>query len=100
MGLVTFQLLVPNATCTYTNIYFVPGAQENGDLRLRDGLSGETITGGRVEIYLNKVWGTLDAGTDKKNMTGAARTACRQLGYDSEAYVGTVSSLKYVCCWE
>ena len=64
-------------------------------MRLSDGSNDGVIASGRVEIYLNKVWGTLDAGTNEKGMmTRTARTACRQLGYDSEAFAGTVSSLK------
>ncbi len=48
---------------------------------------------GRVEIYLNGVWGTIDAGTDSSSQIGPAQTVCRQLGYDDSSDYGTVSSL-------
>ena len=80
--------------CKIGVLCYASESQEYGDLRLSDGLNEGGIASGRVEIYLNKVWGTLDAGTNKIEVTRTARTACRQLGYDSEAFAGTVSSLK------
>ena len=59
-----FFLLVP-ANCT------------NGELRLR---GGENITEGRVEICINRAWGTIcDTQWDYRDV----QVVCRQLGFPS-----------------
>ena len=54
-------------------------AVNSGDLRLVRGLSTSTsYSSGRLEIYLNGLWGTVcDDGWDSTN----SDVACRQLGY-------------------
>ncbi len=76
----------------YWRFHFIhTGAWQNGDLRLRDCATSHS---GRVEINLNSVWGTVDAGTDVSSQMGPAQTVvCRQLGYDGSSNYGTVSEL-------
>ena len=64
-------------------------AQQNGDLRLQD--QDEQYVSGRVELYLDGVWGTVDAGTGVQ--LGPAQTICRQLGYFDSLNSGTVIDL-------
>ena len=66
------------------------GAQQNGDVRLRD---GSPYTG-RVEVYMESEWGTVqyDSTYDQE---GVARTICTQLGYGDQTSYGTVEDLKY-----
>ncbi len=72
----------PSLACT--------GAQQNGDVRL----IGGSTSAGRVEIYLDSVWGTMDAGTDSGDQKGPAQTVCRQLGFDNVgSKFGTVTQL-------
>ena len=62
-------------------------SQSNGDIRL----ANVTSTGiGRVEIFLNRTWGTICS--DDFN-EGAALAACRQLGHYDHLQFGTVETL-------
>ncbi len=49
---------------------------------------------GRVEVYLDELWGTVNAGVSDDQQKGTAQTICRQLGYDNSDYYGTVSKLR------
>lgn len=67
-----------------------PGAQQYGDLRLEDGTLADS---GRVEIFRNGVWGTINAGTSNSDQSGPAQTICRQLGYYDTVTFGTVAEM-------
>ena len=49
----------------------------NGALRL---VGGPRVNEGRVEVYLNGVWGTV-CGLEAQLSRGSADVLCRQLGY-------------------
>ena len=66
-------------------------AQSNGDIRLA-GNSGNDHSG-RLEIFLNKAWGTVCYDTVSP---GAAQAACRQLGYSDYEAVDTVANMGWV----
>lgn len=71
-------------------------AQQNGDLRLASELVGVPM--GRVEIFLDRQWGTLRF-NDKSHFSeqqGAAQAICRQLGYYDQLKVGNVTNFKYM----
>ena len=53
----------------------------NGELRI---VNGTTVTSnlGRVEVYLNGVWGTV-CGAQTQFSRPSAEVICRQLGYKS-----------------
>ena len=51
----------------------------NGELRIVD---GPTRNLGRVEVYLNEVWGTV-CGAQTQYSRHSAEVICRQLGYRS-----------------
>ena len=67
-------------------------ALNNGDIRL---VGNETIPyQGRLEIFLNKTWGTICA-KHSPNLRSVADTACRQLRFKSAFAYGTVEELSY-----
>lgn len=63
-------------------------AQSNGDIRL---VGGGNSHSGRLEIFLNNVWGTVCYDTVSP---GAAQAACRQLGYSDYESVDTVTKMR------
>ena len=70
-------------------------AQQNGDVRLASEAVGVPM--GRVEIYLDQVWGTMRFNADSSHSSeqqGAAQAICRQLGYYDQLKVGSVKDLK------
>lgn len=68
-------------------------AQNNGDIRLVG--SNETLPyQGRLEIFLNKKWGTI-CGKNSPNLRGVADTACRQLRFKYAFAYGTVDEFSY-----
>lgn len=68
------------------------GQQITGSLRLV-GNAGTESGQGRLEIYLNRQWGTVC-----ESSFGAADAilACNQLGYKTYSDFGTVGDLRYV----
>ncbi len=64
---------------------------QDGDIRL----AGGTATRGRLELYYG-VWGTVcyDSQKSTELEKGAARAACRQLGYEDMVDVGTVVDMR------
>ena len=70
------------------------GAQTTGDLRL---VGGDSPRKGRVEIYLNGEWGTIEV---RGNLIGSSRerwaadAICRQLGYPDSTDRGDVEDLE------
>ena len=83
--------------CCILRFYtFLPSADnpQNGDLRL----SGGSSLKGRLEVYnsTTDVWGTVCYTNDIAQQNwekGAARAACRQLGYQDVITVGSVTQL-------
>ena len=67
--------------------YPVPENCTNGELRLR---GGTTPREGRVEICINKIWGTI-CGTLWDNRD--AQVVCRQLGFPS---IGEILYVKFI----
>ena len=61
--------------------------QSTGDLRLvRNGLTSNSYTSGRLEVYYSGRWGTVcDDGWTSTN----TRVACRQLGFPGAASIIT-----------
>lgn len=58
-------------------------------------LAGSNTTRrGRVELYLDGVWGTVGARRGIRRRTWAADTICRQLGYSDSSERGTVADLR------
>ena len=72
------------------SVYSDVAAQNNGDIRLVDNNNNSQSGSGRLEIYLNNVWGTVCSDTIS---TGAAQAACRQLGYSDYQRVDEVAKL-------
>ena len=75
---------------------FLPSTDnpQNGDIRL----SGGSSLKGRLEVYnsTTDVWGTVCYTNDIAQQNwekGAARAACRQLGYQDVISVGSVTQL-------
>ena len=67
-------------------------AINNGDIRL---VGNETIPyQGRLEIFLNKTWGTICA-KHSPSLQSVADTACRQLKFKSTFAYGPVEELSY-----
>lgn len=63
----------------------------NGDVRL---IRNDTYSnGGRLEIYLNEQWGTVQF-NPYLSQRGVAQAVCRQLGYDNYIERGTVVTLE------
>ena len=77
------------------NLQLPAGAQENGDLRLQE---GDTPYTGRVELYMNDTWGTVefDYGLTATE-EGVAQTICTQLGYGAQTAYGTTRALRCGC---
>ena len=78
---------------------FFPSADnpQNGDIRL-SGLVDRSSLKGRLEVYnsTTDVWGTVCYTNDIAQQNwekGAARAACRQLGYQDVISVGSVTQL-------
>ena len=65
------------------------GAQQNGDIRLE----GDTLTRGRLEIYLEGRWGTI-CYNSFSSQRGVAQAACRQLGYNDFVKVDRVGNME------
>ena len=77
-----------------THSFLSAEAPQNGDIRLAGGSSLE----GRLEVYnsTTNVWGTVCYNDDTAEQNwekGAARAACRQLGYQNFVNVGSVTQL-------
>ena len=66
-----------------------------GSLRLITGFTTSSVgnSGGRLEIYINREWGTV---CDGSFGSSEAEVACRQLGYRAVTRFGSVGSLGYV----
>ena len=68
-------------------------AQLQGSIRLNNDGDQARINSGRLEIYVNGIWGTVC--DDGFGLT-EANLACRQLGYNGSAlFYGNVGSLRY-----
>ena len=67
-------------------------AQLQGSIRLNNDGDQSRINSGRLEIYVNGVWGTVC--DDGFGLT-EANAACWQLGYDGALFYGNVGSLRY-----
>ena len=71
------------------------GASEtNGDVRLAGGRIENGYASGRVELYLDGQWGTMDGGDIHNPLRSAAVAACHQLQYYAPHAVGTAETLK------
>ena len=86
--------LMKTIPCIIKDRTFSPvaaGGPQNGDIRLADG----TATKGRLEVYLDGVWGTVCYDPEYYTVweKGAARAACRQLGFNNQINVGSVVDL-------
>ena len=65
--------MIPNYNCDYLH----KGSDyKSGDIRL---VGGSYAWEGRVEIYLNREWGTI---SDQQHRVRDAHVVCQQLGYD------------------
>ena len=60
-------------------------AQNNGDLRLAG--TGATATQGRLEVFLNDKWGTVEYNSDSTYGMKMGDAACSQLGYNGASLV-------------
>jgi len=71
---------------------YIGFAQQHGDLQLAGNFSNPVI--GRLEIYINNMWGTvcIDGFTME-----SANTACRQLGRARAITFMMAGSSRYVC---
>ena len=81
-SLVMLQEKECNCDCIFLSTV---AAQNNGDIRL----VGQDNSG-RLEVFLNQGWGTVCYNTPSP---GAARAACRQLGYSDYEKVDTVGNM-------
>ncbi len=79
------------AWVTLTLILHLGVPPQYGDIRL----VGGTANQGRLELFYG-VWVTVCYNSlyDTDLEKGAARTACRQLGYEDMAQVGSVTDMK------
>ena len=80
---------------SHTVLYCTVGvsAQENGDVRLA---GGNSELRGRVELFLNGVWGTVEARGQLiggSRMSWAADAICRQLGFPDAEDRGDVEDM-------
>ena len=66
--------------------------QSNGDIKL---VGSETDGIGRVELYLDNKWGTIDTG-GKVNLIGPGQAICRQLQYYDVKYAAPVGFFRLV----
>ena len=67
-------------------------SQSNGDVRL---VGGRNSYEGRLEIFLNRTWGTFCGSDSSKFTRGAAQAACKQLGYNDQIEYGSINQLNF-----
>ena len=76
----------------YPSLYITAFAQQEGDLRVNGRFSTQDPPFGRLEIFINSVWGTICMHSEFTIEN--ANTACRQLGRAEAVNFNSVSVLK------
>ena len=70
---------------------FLVFAQQHGDLRVTGNFSRQNPPFGRLEIFINNVWGTICM-HDEFTME-SANTACRQLGRAEAVFFNSTGAI-------